>query len=340
LAIGSWQLASTFLPTANCQLQTISSASLVTFANRIVPRFCMNRSFYFLLLGLAIGWSSCQKSKLLEEKEQENDQEIQAYITRKGINATKTASGLYYAITTPSGSTRVPVLGERVTFHYVVTRLMDEVIIDSSRVAKNRPATLIAGIYPVRIPTGLIDGLSLLHEGDKAVLLLPSQLAYGGDGTAALLPYSTIRYDINVLKIRSEDEQINDYVAANNLRVDSLTTSGLRFTLLQRPTATADTVKATDTQVAVTYVGKLLDGTMFDPDPTRTNATTSSATFNLTNANSTIKGFREGLLKMRVGDKARFIFPSSIGYGTTGSGTKIAPYTPLVFEVTVTSATQ
>ena len=39
---------------------------------------------------------------------------------------------------------------------------------------------------------------------------------------------------------------------------------------------------------------------------------------------------------MKVGDKGVFIFPSSLGYGTAGSGS-IAGYTPLLFEMEVTA---
>ncbi len=288
----------------------------------------MNKALFFLLTGLTLGLSSCLKNNIEEDKKAENEQEIQKYIADKKLTVTKTTSGLYYAITQPSGSSRVPVLGDAVTFHYVLRRLMDDVIIDSSRVSKNKPFKLTFGIN--RGTLGLNEGLGLLHEGDMGLLLVPSYLAYGAGGGAALLPYSTIRYDLNVLKIRNEDEQINDYVAENKLRVDERTESGLRFTYLQKGLATADTVKATYT-VNATFTGKLLDGTVFQPEAT--------SSYNLTNTTGTIKGFREALLKMRVGDKVRVIFPSPLGYGTTGSSS-ILPYSPLIFEILVNSVTK
>ncbi len=44
-----------------------------------------------------------------------------------------------------------------------------------------------------------------------------------------------------------------------------------------------------------------------------------------------IPGFREGLQKMRVGDKAMLFIPSHLGYGPQGSGSVIPPDTDLVF---------
>jgi len=46
-----------------------------------------------------------------------------------------------------------------------------------------------------------------------------------------------------------------------------------------------------------------------------------------------IPGFREGLQKLRVGDKAMLFVPSHLGYGNHGSGGVIPPDTDLVFEI-------
>ncbi|MFY7787212.1 MAG: FKBP-type peptidyl-prolyl cis-trans isomerase, partial [Thermoflexibacteraceae bacterium] len=50
--------------------------------------------------------------------------------------------------------------------------------------------------------------------------------------------------------------------------------------------------------------------------------------------NSVIRGFYVGMLFMRVGGRGYIGVPSSMGYGATGSSNKIAPYTPLIFEIT------
>ncbi|WP_457618830.1 peptidylprolyl isomerase [Lutibacter sp.] len=46
-----------------------------------------------------------------------------------------------------------------------------------------------------------------------------------------------------------------------------------------------------------------------------------------------IPGFREGLLKMKIGDKAMLFIPSHLAYGTQGAGDVIPPNTDLVFEI-------
>ncbi|MBK6976846.1 MAG: FKBP-type peptidyl-prolyl cis-trans isomerase [Cytophagaceae bacterium] len=74
--------------------------------------------------------------------------------------------------------------------------------------------------------------------------------------------------------------------------------------------------------VQVKYKGMFLNETAFD----------NGANFTI-GSNSSIKGFEAGILKLRKGEKAKLVFPSSLGYGTTGSGSSIPPYTPLLFDV-------
>jgi len=46
-----------------------------------------------------------------------------------------------------------------------------------------------------------------------------------------------------------------------------------------------------------------------------------------------IPGFREGLLQLKVGDKALLFIPSHLGYGPQGAGNVIPPNSDLVFEI-------
>jgi FKBP-type peptidyl-prolyl cis-trans isomerase len=51
-------------------------------------------------------------------------------------------------------------------------------------------------------------------------------------------------------------------------------------------------------------------------------------------SNSTIAGFSEGISKLKKGEKAKIILPSTIGYGSKGSGS-IPPFTPLIFDIEI-----
>ena len=75
------------------------------------------------------------------------------------------------------------------------------------------------------------------------------------------------------------------------------------------------------------YVGKFLDDSQFD----------AGAFSFVLGAGQVVVGFDEGIGKMKIGEKATLIFPSSIGYGDTAKGS-IPANSPLLFTIQVTSA--
>ncbi|RLJ64453.1 cyclophilin family peptidyl-prolyl cis-trans isomerase [Lacinutrix venerupis] len=48
-----------------------------------------------------------------------------------------------------------------------------------------------------------------------------------------------------------------------------------------------------------------------------------------------VSGFREAMLKMNVGDKARVYVPSYLGYGAAGRAPRVAPNTDLYFDIEI-----
>ena len=77
--------------------------------------------------------------------------------------------------------------------------------------------------------------------------------------------------------------------------------------------------KAGDT-VSVHYTGTLTDGTKFDSSRDRGEP----IEFPL-GAGRVIKGWDEGIARMKVGDQAILVIPASIGYGARGAGDGLIP---------------
>lgn len=101
------------------------------------------------------------------------------------------------------------------------------------------------------------------------------------------------------------------------------TASGLQYKVLTAGKGKAP--KATD-NVTVHYIGKLVDGTVFDSSVERGQPVSFGV-------NEVIPGWTEALQLMHEGDKWLLYIPQELGYGERGAGGQIPPYAALIFEV-------
>ena len=120
---------------------------------------------------------------------------------------------------------------------------------------------------------------------------------------------------------KAKQEAELDKVAAGFDKTDS----GLRYQIIQK----GDGVKAEKGKtVSVHYKGQLLDGTVFDSSYKRNQP----IDFPL-GVGQVIPGWDEGIGLLNVGDKARFVIPSHLAYGSRGAGGVIPPDANLIFDV-------
>lgn len=105
-------------------------------------------------------------------------------------------------------------------------------------------------------------------------------------------------------------------------------------------TGTGSTNPLSTDHVKVNYKGSTKDGTVFDKtytgDSPLTDATAVPVTFY---ANQLVYGWTVNLTQMKAGEIRRIILPSELGYGGTGSGTSILPYSALKFDIQLISFT-
>ncbi|MDW5289356.1 peptidylprolyl isomerase [Formosa sp. PL04] len=123
-------------------------------------------------------------------------------------------------------------------------------------------------------------------------------------------------------KSKAEQDAALDKISAGFSKTDS----GLRYQIVQ---ASKSGKKAKSGQtVSVHYKGQLQDGTVFDSSYKRKDPIEFPV-----GVGQVIAGWDEGILLLEVGDKARLVIPSDLGYGSSGAGGVIPPDATLIFDV-------
>lgn len=130
---------------------------------------------------------------------------------------------------------------------------------------------------------------------------------------------------------KSKEERIKNEKEAQSAELDKVaagfdeTDSGLRYKMIQKGSGSK---AEKGQQVSVHYEGSLLSGQVFDSSYKRNQP----IDFQL-GVGQVIPGWDEGIGLLKVGDKARFVIPSDLAYGSAGAGGVIPPNATLIFDV-------
>ena len=118
---------------------------------------------------------------------------------REGVKTTE--SGLQYEVITQADGAQ-PGPDDVVTVHYEGT-LTDGTVFDSS-IKRGTPIDLpVGGVIP-----GWVEGLQLMHVGEKYKLYIPSELAYGEQSPSPLIPANSVLvFDLELLGIKGNEEE-------------------------------------------------------------------------------------------------------------------------------------
>lgn len=209
-------------------------------------------------------------------------------------------------------------------------------------------------------PGDLNEGLLMLREGDSASFYIPadSLSKYMGGLPAEVEDYMV--YTIKVDKLYTQEEleleeaakeaaalETEQAAIAQYLKENSITVapeeSGIYF--ISNKKGSGKTIAQGQT-VKVNYVGKLLNGKLFD-----TNIESIAKENNVYNPQrpyepmevpagkgQLIPGFDEALLMMKKGGKATVIIPFAQAYGSRDMSPDIPAYSTLVFDIEIVDA--
>jgi len=284
--------------------------------------------------------------------EQEEMTLIEEYVRNNKITVQPTGSGIYF-LETKKGTGKSPVKDGYVSVHFTVSLLGGEKLF--STIERGEPIDFKFGSQFEN--EGFQEVVGLMREGGKANAIVPSAMAFGaqGAGNGVVPPFSSLYYDIDLVKIMSNEEWernqaqkdakkqaesaqkeneetsvIKKYIKDNNIVPTTTLSNGLIY--VEKLAGTGP--KPLDgKKVKVHYTGKLLNGTIFDSSVERGEP----IEFALGRRN-VIEGWDLGIALMNVGGKATLIIPSKLAYKDRGKGDIIPPFSPLVFDVELVEA--
>ena len=122
----------------------------------------------------------------------QNEKEIVDYIAKNKLTATKTDSGLYYVVT-EAGTGAQPTASSNVTVAYKGYFTNGNVFDES------KAEGISFGLN--QVIKGWTEGIPFFKEGGNGVLLIPSHLGYGSNGSGPIPGGSVLVFNVKLIKV-------------------------------------------------------------------------------------------------------------------------------------------
>ena len=152
---------------------------------------------------VAENWNAVEAFRKFEGSREEREAEFRAkqkaLLDSIAAGYDETESGLRYKILQKGESGKKATKGATVSVHYK-GQLLDGTVFDSSYKRK-QPIDFPLGVG--QVISGWDEGIQLLEVGDKARLVIPSDLAYGERGAGGVIPpNATLIFDVELMDVK------------------------------------------------------------------------------------------------------------------------------------------
>ena len=315
-----------------------------------------NMRYFVIALSAFMFFASCAKDEDVSTREIQQ-KILEAYIQQNYPEATQTKSGLVII-------SQEPELDG--TYLATTYRNVAEQLGTYSADVYYGPELMTLG-YGSTI-TGLAEALKMMNRGSRMTVIVPPWLSnydsdydsYYGSSVETQTQSMSVIYELELGDVVDNitEFQIDSLESYRDIYYPGVDSTAYGYYFKKLEGTVTDTVEA-EQVVKVYYVGRLLDGYIFDTNIADTakkyriydeNATyeplevTMKSTYTAMTSTGTsdsstesyVEGFARAIKSMTYGDRAVTFFQSSLGYGETGtmsSGVGVPDYAMLKFDL-------
>lgn len=146
----------------------------------------------------------------MEQRQKEEPEVLAKYIADNNITATPNSDGLYIIVNKKGNGPKV-AMGKTVRINYT-GRLLDGTMFDSSIESDAKEGGIFASgrtyepltyeVGKMSLIKGWEDGVMGQPQGTQLTLIMPSALGYGASGASSIQPYSSLRFDIEIVEVK------------------------------------------------------------------------------------------------------------------------------------------
>lgn len=259
-----------------------------------------------------------------------------------------TKNGLYYKLIDIGESSKRAKTGDYVTAQIIIKSENDSVLYDTRTIGPEGAITFL--LSAVKHEKDYYEGFQYISEGDSAVFISTAYAFYMQKNKTAIPAsmkfQSPIKVYVRALRVRTPEEHAQDmqrekeriekgefeekkilekYLADNNITAQPIANGMYHIKIREGTGISPDSGNIT----LLNYRGTFLNGRCFD-----FSYESQPFEYVIGQKDQLIKGLEIGVCRMREGERAKFIIPSYLAYGSAGSANQIVPpFTTVIYEV-------
>lgn len=124
---------------------------------------------------------------------------LQQFLSEEKLPVQPSASGLFHLMITEGTGKKIE-LGDTITINYE-GRFLNGKFFDST-IRRKQPFQFVFGTE-WQVIKGLEEAIGMMHEGEKSLFILPSELAFGTEGssTGIVPPFTSLIFEVEIIAI-------------------------------------------------------------------------------------------------------------------------------------------